>query len=440
MRCRSGAPRAVVALIAGVVWIAPVRAFADDPEDDAQGEAGGPLWWLVSQAPSRAGSQAEGGGIGQDLEAPPEELELETTIGGALRFNAFYKSWARETTIRSSGNDVAFDTFRIDVESRYGPLSLSVEYRFYAGYNMLQHGWLAYRVLDVADLKLGLVRVPFGPLPYASNNWFFNLGYYVGLEDDYDIGGRADFDFGQVDVQLAYLHNDEGSYSGTSIDSARYSYDLVRSDGNEVPAIGPDGERTSEEQHQVNARMTVSGEHGTLGETEVGLSGQWGAIRSGADDSTGYHWAASAHVRGRYGPVGLTLQAARYGYEPPVEAGQDERWVVMGAYDAPYRVASEAYLLSGGVSYRFELDRGPLDSLTLYEDYSRLAKLEPGYADTQQSVTGALLAAGPLYVYFDVALGKNHPWIGPSYTDALAEGSPDADWEVRVNANVGYYF
>ncbi|HKJ72573.1 MAG TPA: hypothetical protein VKA19_00525, partial [Alphaproteobacteria bacterium] len=370
-------------------------------------------------------------------EGPPE---LETTIGGALRFNLFYKSWDRPATVRSSGNDVAFDTFRIDVESSYGPLSLSAEYRFYAGYNMLHHGWLAYRLLDVADLKLGLVRVPFGPLPYASNNYFFSLGYYVGLEDDYDIGGRADFDLGLLDAQIAYFHNDEGSYSGSSIDSARYSYDLVRSDGSEIPAIGPDATRTSEEQSQVNARVTVTGEHGELGQTEVGLSGEWGEIKSGETDARGDHWAVAAHVRGRYGPVGLIFEAARYGYDPAAGTGQDESWVVMGAFDAPYRVASEAYLFVGSVSYRFALDRGPLESLTLYEEYSRLAKLEDGYADTQQNVTGALLAVGPLYVYLDVALGKNHPWIGPSYVDALAEGAADPDWEARINANIGYYF
>ena len=37
---------------------------------------------------------------------------------------------------------------------------------------------------------MGLTTVPFGILPYTGNNYFFNLNYYAGLEDDADMGIR----------------------------------------------------------------------------------------------------------------------------------------------------------------------------------------------------------------------------------------------------------
>ena len=51
-----------------------------------------------------------------------------------------------------------------------------------------------------------------------------------------------------------------------------------------------------------------------------------------------------------------------------------------------------------------------------------------------------LVTAGRLLTYFDFAFGKNHPWLGPDYGSALAAGDPNADWELRFNINIGYYY
>lgn len=388
---------------------------------------------------SRAAEQADPADPGLRIEPAEEELELKTLVGGALRFNLFAKTWRKPTTIRATGDNVAFDTFRLNVESTYGPVRLSAEYRFYAGYNMLHHGFIGYRLEGITEVQLGVVRVPFGLLPYASNNWFFNLGYYLGLEDDYDLGMRADFDLGMVDFQIAYFRNDEGSYAGSSIDSTRFSYDVVRTDETEIPALAGVGPRRSEERDQLNLRMTFTGAHGDSGSTEVGLSGQIGRLDSDIPDDDGYHWAAAAHLKGQYGRVGVMAQVARHLYEPATTTGQDERWMAMGAYDAPYRMASEAYLFVANVSYRLPIERGPFQSITFYEDFSYMLKDIAGYADSKQITTGTLLHAGPIYAYLDVVIGHHHPWIGPVYVDALAEGG-DGSWDARFNANLGYYF
>lgn len=408
-----------------------------EQDDDAPGRF--VFGFFQGDEGSRAASQAQPAEMGLELEPPPEPYELETKVGGALRFNVFFKTWPEPTTIRSTGDNVSFDTFRLDVNSSYGPLKLSAEYRFYAGYNMLKKGYLAYQAADVANIMLGVVQVPFGILPYASHNWFFDLSYYVGLEDDADTGVRVDFDLGMVDVMVAFFANSEGNYSGDSIDSARYSYDVVRTDETEIPQLAATGPRGNEERDQGNVRVTLTLDHGDVGSTEIGLSGEIGQLHNHTIDENGPHWAAAAHVKGRYGPFDVMLEGARYGFDPALAPGQDDRWVVMGAYDAPYRVAAQAYLLLANLGYRLAVDWGPVESLTFYEDYSVLFKTATGYATTHQSVTGMLLHAGPLYVYLDAIVGKHHPWVGPSYVDALAEGGTNT-WEARFNANVGYYF
>jgi hypothetical protein len=121
---------------------------------------------------------------GDEEEAPPPELH----VGGALRFSYFVKSWEGQEGNRDRLGDLAFDTFRLNVDASWNGLRLSGEYRFYPGYQMLHHGYVGYLFSDEVALDLGVTRVPFGILPYASHNWFFDLSYYVGLEDDYDLG------------------------------------------------------------------------------------------------------------------------------------------------------------------------------------------------------------------------------------------------------------
>ena len=81
-----------------------------------------------------------------------------------------------------------------------------------------------------------------------------------------------------------------------------------------------------------------------------------------------------------------------------------------------------------------------VDSLTFYDNFSYLKKSEQSFADSQQNVVGVLIASGKVFTYVDAAFGKNHPWLGPDYGRALAEGDPEARWELRFNINVGYYF
>ena len=110
-------------------------------------------------------------------------------LGGAVRFNYNFSDWKPDN--RKRGGDFGFDVFRLNVSSAFRRFTLDAEYRFYpsaSGGGMLKHGWIGYTFDDRQAVEVGLTQVPFGIQPYTANNYFFNLNYYVGLEDDADMG------------------------------------------------------------------------------------------------------------------------------------------------------------------------------------------------------------------------------------------------------------
>jgi hypothetical protein len=119
--------------------------------------------------------------------------------------------------------------------------------------------------------------------------------------------------------------------------------------------------------------------------------------------------------------------------------GQSRRWVTMGAWDAPYRMTRQGLALVGNIAYRLPLRGIAFEWVMFYNDFSYLWKPDEGFTDTAMNVTGILLANKYVYIYFDTATGRNHPWFSPEYGNALAEGEDDPRWWVWVNLSLGFY-
>ena len=228
-------------------------------------------------------------GVERDTEAHltgEQPTEATLRLGGALRYNLQFKNWLRGNPElpRNVDLDFEFDTFRLNADGSYGDLSFSAEYRFYAGYHMVHHGWIGYAFSDRLSVQAGVHRVPFGPLPYASHNWFFQLPYYLGLEDDYDAGIKLVYESDRWSAQAAFYKNDEGSYTGESLASARYSYDVVPTTVDELGYAGLEEDRFNEEINQLNGRLVHRGAFLNEGLMELGVSGQWGQLYNSQTD------------------------------------------------------------------------------------------------------------------------------------------------------------
>ena len=354
-------------------------------------------------------------------------------IGGALRFNYNYSTW--KDAQQKRGGDLGFDVFRLNAKAKYKGLKLDAEYRFYSegfGGAMLKQGWIAYDFSKTDELQFGLTQVPFGITKYNSNSWFFSLNYYVGLEDDHDMGLKYTHQGEKWDYSLAFFKNAE-DLGGTDVSNSRYSYDVGSiKDGDNLIL-------RNKEVNQLNGDLSYK-INNTNAKHRLGVSAQYGGLYNIDTEEIGNHYALAAYYELKAGKFGVKTQIANYKYSPENPDGERDDVVAMTAYGAPYLVAAEASIYTLGLSYSIPLEWGPVSSVVIYNDFGYMDKAESSFENSMMNVTGAMFTAGNIYTYVDMAAGKNQPWLGSQWTGALAEGTPDADWEMRFNINVGYYF
>ncbi len=369
----------------------------------------------------------------KDLSERVERLEEKSAIkvGGALRINYGLTDWSEAS--KDKGGDFAFDTFRLNLDGEVGRMILSAEYRWYPEYDFdtIHHGYLGYNFNDELQGQIGVHQVPFGIQPYASHNFWFSGAYYVGLEDDYDMGVKLLYEKGPWDLTLAFYKNGE---LGSSADAGRYSVDV-----NPAASGGYAGAQAAgnEETNQGNARAAYTFEHGELGSTEVGLSAEYGQLYNGTTGRFGDHWAGALHLVGNYGRWNLQLEGIAYGYDPQNPAGFDDDIITLGGYGYSWGAPAEATIGTANLAYTLPVNRGPIDSLTFYSDNTVIAPKKSRFATIWQNVVGVMVASGPVYTYIDVISGEEMIFLGG---DMVGASDASAGRNTRLNVNFGYYF
>ncbi|WP_263784738.1 hypothetical protein [Salinibacter grassmerensis] len=464
---------AVFALFLTAGLMLPGSALADDPEpaDDSTNATS-----LVANAWESDNTTA----------APQQdEPTLDVSVNGSIRFNALFRSYG---TALEGGNDrvlgdggFTFDTFRIGGSGSYGGLIFDSELAVYPesfGGVFLQKGWVGYEFSDARQVQVGVSQVPFGIQPYASSSWFFNSSYYVGLEDDYDAGVKAMFTPGNWDIQGAYYMNAEQTDFFAGQNFSRYSYDvapnssanyhvvpgdnrltedgevLTPEDAAENPAVIGNLRSDITEQHQFNVKVGYTFDHGDLGSTKIGVSGQRGQLQNLDTGDTDWHAAYAAHFRGRYAGFDAKLQFSQQELNAPLTQEEKstfndladvnygaEDFVVMGAYAFPQRVAAEHTVYSSSLAYHIPVNAGPISEIKPYYDFSLVTKNVDAWNDNATHDIGFLTTAGPLFVYTDLNISKGHPFNHPAdnFASVMAENN-DNEWRTAFNLNIGIYF
>lgn len=371
-----------------------------------------------------------------DMESVAAE-ESGFTIGGALRYNFVMENYdgAADSPLNTY---FTFDTWRINVDGNAAGVDLSFEYRFYPtfGSHFIHHGFLGYGLTDNLYMELGATQVPFGITTYASHSWWFQSPYYVGLEDDYDMG--INFDYTPTDkakISVAYFRQAEpegpifgGDVTFGNAGAGRYSYDVT-----------PTSSKSVRELNQVNLRAAYD----LIDGLEIGASAQFGGIYNSASDRTEMATAFAGHLVGNMAGFNLKAEYVQYDYNAPSndpDVDEPLETIPMGAYGFTYQVAAEATQYVVGLAYSIDLDLGPISSIQPYVDYTLTDKANPDFYDMQQLVPGMLITAGGIYTYVDYAMGVNHPWLTATFGQGLGQGMADAPWNARFNVNIGYYF
>jgi hypothetical protein len=399
-------------------------------------------------------------------EGPPPADKITfgpLTIGGALRANyvlGSYPGRGNGPSRGGNGGDFELETYRINMDLKYENLVGKLEYRWYNGYNFLHTGWLGWDFDNGSQVQVGVNRVPFGPGPYGvSQSWFFDQHFYVGLADDMDLGIKYITSVGDWDLDFAYYNRAQWNGNGTSLDSARYDYDIVPWSA----AVAPDGEvdysappNGWEERNQLNFRAIYNFDDIAI-PTQLGASLQWGQLKGRRTDD-GEHWAASIHMKNSWDNWLLATQVTRYqiNVDQPNFLSTDQL-VPMGGYDFAWPVATDAWIPAVSLSYLWETNRIPwLDSVRPYVEYSNIIKQDGDFNDSQLVMLGAAWARGGWYIYTDLAFSDGNFFVGNETSDGTAESytnifSPidgagdfganaNDHWNYRFNINFGYYF
>ena len=353
-----------------------------------------------------------------------EDPTLE--IGGALRFNYNLSSWKEGQ--KNRGGDFGYDMFRVNVNGAYQGIYINAEYRLYSrsfGGGFLKQGWLGYRFNDLEEIQVGLSQVPFGIQQYNSHNWFFNLTYYFGLEDDHDMGVKYVHIDDKFEYNLAFFKNAEELRFGSDseVSSDRYSYDVVG---------------RNKEVNQLNGKLIYK--FGDSIKNRLGVSAQYGGLYNLDTEETGSHYGLALHYEMFYKDWNLKLQAMNVDHNPENLPGESREILKMGAYGFPYEVASDFNVYTVAISKNVPVKLGPISNLQFYNDFGYMDKKVDQFEDSFMNVTGMLISAGNVYTYVDYAAGYNHSWLGGNFVDDFSTGNPDAKWEARFNINIGYYF
>ncbi|GAA58748.1 hypothetical protein P20652_0605 [Pseudoalteromonas sp. BSi20652] len=360
--------------------------------------------------------------------AEPDKKDEGIKIGGAIRANYSINSYDEDNEDR--GDDFDFDIFRLNLSGEINDISLNGEIRFYDYMTVVKYAYLGYEFIDGWEGQAGITQVPFGNGPYNSHNYFFSSNYYVGLEDDFDLGVVVKRKLkNNWKLDLGFFKNDElGGVDGSASDkSHRYSYDIV---GSRSVDEGTYDEPAKElgEYNTFAGRATYQIEHSKNVTTDIGISLLSGGLHDGVDRA-GSYTAWAMHLDSQINNWNIQLQHGEYDYD--LDDRSDR--ISVAAYAFYDTVSSEATMSSVNLAYNYSVEWGPISAFQFYNDYSAIYNKSDNSPDTWMNVTGMSVAAGGFFSYFDFIQARNQPFIGGTMIG-------DGDTERRFNINLGYYF
>ncbi|MGL5359745.1 MAG: hypothetical protein ACRDBI_08540 [Shewanella sp.] len=343
-------------------------------------------------------------------------------LGGAVRVNYAYRDY--DDASKDKGGDLNFDMAAIKFDGKKGDFGLAAEYRFTSGTNYIKYGYGYYNVNPDWQLQFGINKVPFGNREFISNSYWFGIPYYLGFEDDHDVGLKATYEKNGWHTDLAFYKNAEYGAS----ENKRYSTDLFTGEINGT-------KYSNEETNQFNVRQTYTAEH-EGGATTFGGSVQYGQIYNSETGNNGDRYAVALHLDSSYKGWNLQMQAMQYEYD--AADAIDSNKIGVSVVSWQYEIASKGQAYNINIAKTVNTDWG---SIKFYNDFGIMTPDvdDDSYDNSMQNVTGMAISAGPTYTMVDFVMGKNMTF-STANNDHVGLPEMGNDWDKRININFGYYF
>ncbi|MCL1046524.1 OprO/OprP family phosphate-selective porin [Shewanella electrodiphila] len=351
-----------------------------------------------------------------------EEQEDGINIGGAVRVNYAYRDY--DESNKDKLGELDFEMAAIKFNGKKGDWGLAAEYRFTSGSNYIKYGYGSYDIDPNWQLQVGINKVPFGNPEFISNSFWFGIPYYLGFEDNHDVGIKASYDNNGWNTDFAFYKNPV--YSAT--ENKRYSASLFSGEINGT-------EYHNEETNGFNFRQTYTSEY-EGGSTTFGGSVQYGQIYNSDTGNMGDRYAVALHLDSTYKGWNLQLQAMQYEYDAADSA--DDNKIGIAVVSWQYEIASKGQAYSANIAKTFATDFG---SVKCYNDFGLMTPdvADDSYDNSMQNVTGCAISAGATYTMVDFILGKNMTF-STANNDHVGLPEMGDDWDKRININFGYYF
>ena len=216
----------------------------------------------------------------------------------------------------------------LNVDGSMSRIDLSFEYRFYPTSDTHFPSRVPGLCFLMCIHEVGSIPSAFRDAGFASHSGF-SVPYYVGLEDDYDMGISFDIKPAQHDLSLAYFRQAEPAGPGADPLAGRYSYDIIPGNGAFVNSEGKvvaNVPANLTELNQFNARLVWH----FADNWQVGLSAQAGENYNATLDKSKLSTAFAGHIEGDFGGFNLKAEVIRYDYRALGDEGQDLDVVPMG--------------------------------------------------------------------------------------------------------------
>lgn len=381
-----------------------------------------------AKAPAKRSDETDESSLVNEVAQAVESKKSPIKIGGAVRFNYTLKQYDQNS--RNTSGDLNFDTFRLNLDGKIDNVILSAEWRYYDYMQVIHHAWVGYKFTPNWLVRAGVVKVPFGNLPFNSNNYYFSSNFYAGLEDSYQLGLSTTYHLGNWQFDGAFLKNPQPNGFG----SDSYTENVVGFD-NGLATDNSNYQRTDAKTiNTFVGRGQYTWQATDALKLEPGISLMRGSLY-GQSQREGHYNAYAAHLVADWKRWNLKLQYTDFDYSLNDSAA---RRLVFGAYAYNSYGPLSGKSVTAGLAYNLPVNWGPISNLTFYNDFSRMYDKNAALDPTWMNVSGVSVTAGPIFAYFDFVQAKNQPFVGGEL--APAQGSSPAPLNRLFNINVGYYF
>jgi hypothetical protein len=306
------------------------------------------------------------------------------------------------------------------------------EIRYFTFMFILRQGWIQYAWKD-NSIAIGHLNVPWGRHLFSSSSWWFTLGWYSTVEDDYDYGVRYTKDTERYRLDVGYYFRDQIGFGG---DANRWDSDIT-----------PFGEQQNREVSSAAVRGVYKLGHREGMRSEFGAVVQAGLLPNVATNELGYRWLAQLMYNGSYKGWKPVVQATRHEFRPknPAEIDGvpvDSRVVRISQFGGFRDVAAKYWLCNFNLAREIPFTRKYFNALVPYVEYSLFLKDEAAFPDSHLITAGLQIHLGPIWIWLDLLTGKNATYLNDSLANsALAGGSNRSGrWEHQTNLQIQYYF